>query len=502
MEPTWVRVPARRLAWLRGELARWQAEGVIDATAAERIAGRYVPGRRLSLERVVLLLGGGFLGVGLIWVVAANLDQLSPLARFAGITVVWLAAAVLGEALAGPAVRSAARLVAVLAAGGVVFQAAQSLQVPAYGSGLLGVWAAGALAYAYATHAAGPLLAALVLGASWYGWWAGEQTDSAGGVAVCLVAAGTTAISLAVLHERLRTRAGAIAGPDGAGGTQEGSAGDGETQDGPVRAGGAVTGGPVPAGIVRDVGAPSPWSGRFAAVWRAAGFLLALGGLFVAAFPGVSQGEMYGAPALWAGLTAAAVAAGAALVLGGAGDRREAAAAQVFGGAGDRREPAAAQVLGGAGDGREAAAAQVLGGAQDRREMLARRVLGGAGHRYEVLAALVMVVAAVSLVAWAPGDAEPAMGGFTAAQTARAVAGTLLYILAASWFAVAAARRDETHLVLIATVALVVFVTAQSFAVFQPLLSGAALFLALGVIFIVTGALVEYGRRRLMEATR
>ncbi|MET8156290.1 DUF2157 domain-containing protein [Sphaerisporangium sp. NPDC005289] len=492
MEPTRVRVPARRLAWLRGELARWQAEGVIDATAAERIAGRYVPGRRLSLERVVLLLGGGFLGVGLIWVVAANLDQLSPLVRFAGITVVWLAAAVLGEALAGPAVRSAARLVAVLAAGGVVFQAAQSLQVPAYGSGLLGVWAAGALAYAYATRAAGPLLAALVLGASWYGWWAGEQTDSAGGVAVCLVAAGTAAISLAVLHERLRTRAGAIAGPDGAG----------ETQDGPVRAGGVVTGGPVPAGIVRDVVAPSPWSGRFAAVWRAAGFLLALGGLFVAAFPGVSQGEMYGAPALWAGLTAAAVAAGAALVLGGAGDRREAAAAQVFGGAGDRREPAGAQVLGGAGDGREPAAAQVLGGPQDRREMLARRVLGGAGDRYEVLAALVMVVAAVGLVAWAPGDVDPAMGGFTAAQTARAVAGTLLYILAASWFAVAAARRDETHLVLIATVALVVFVTAQSFAVFQPLLSGAALFLALGVIFIVTGALVEYGRRRLMEATR
>ncbi|MGW4643073.1 DUF2157 domain-containing protein [Sphaerisporangium sp. NPDC004334] len=426
MEPTRVRVPARRLAWLRGELARWQAEGVIDATAAERIAGRYVPGRRVSLERVVLLLGGGFLGVGLIWVVAANLDQLSPPARFAGITVVWLAAAILGEALAGPAVRSAARLVAVLAAGGVVFQAAQSLQVPAYGSGLLGVWAAGALAYAYATRAAGPLLAALVLGASWYGWWSGEQTDSAGGVAVCLVAAGTAAISLAVLHEHFGAR------------TAE----------------------------------PSSWSGRFAASWRAAGFLPALGGLFVAAFPGVSQGEMYGAPALWAGLTAAAVAAGAALVLGGAEDRREAAGAQVF------------------------------GGPQDRREMLARRVLGGAGDRYEVLAALVMVVAAVGLVAWAPGDAEPAMGGFTAAQTARAVAGTLLYILAASWFAVAAARRDETHLVLIATVALVVFVTAQSFAVFQPLLSGAALFLALGVIFIVTGALVEYGRRRLMEATR
>ncbi|MFC4535104.1 DUF2157 domain-containing protein [Sphaerisporangium dianthi] len=439
MEPTRVRVPARRLAWLHGELARWQAEGVIDTATAQRVSGRYVAGRRLSLERVVLSLGGGFLGVGLIWIVAANLDRLSPLTRFAGITLVWIAAAVLGEVLAGPAARSAARLVAVSAAGGVIFQAAQSLQVPAYSSSLLGVWAGGALAYAYATRAAGPLVAAVAIGSVWYGWWVGEQTDAAGGIAASLVAAGAAAISLAVLHER--RPAGPASGERSAreGAADGGAAGEGATGEG--AAGEGATGGGAAGGGSRWAGA-GPWSARFAGVWRLTGYVLILTGLFVAAFPGVSRQQMYGSVAFWAAFVAAAVAVGAALAFGDPEGRRE------------------------------------------------------------VLAVPVVVVAALCLVAWAPGGMDTRLSGFTAEQTARAVAGTLVYILVASWSAVVAARRDAAHLVVLATVALVVFVTAQSFAVFQPLLSGAALFLALGVIFIVTGILVEYGRRRLMEATR
>ncbi|MEV7967217.1 DUF2157 domain-containing protein [Sphaerisporangium sp. NPDC088356] len=226
-------VPARRLAWLHGELAQWQAEGVIDADTARRIGGRYAVGRRLSLERLVLVLGGGFLGVGLIWLVSANLDQLSPLARLAGIAL-----------------------------------------------------------------------------------------------------------------------------------------------------------------------------------------------------------------ALWSGLAVAAVVAGAAIVFGDVDGRRE------------------------------------------------------------VLAVGLMIGLALLLVMWSPGGDYGYTGTFTAGQTARAVAGTLVYILAASWFAVVAARRDLSYLVFLATAALVVFVTAQSFAVFQSLFAGAALFLVLGVVFILTGTLVFYGRRRLMEATR
>ncbi|GAA1278333.1 hypothetical protein GCM10009677_35750 [Sphaerisporangium rubeum] len=385
------RVPVRRLAWMHGELARWQADGLIDAATASRIADRYVPGRRLSLERLILVLGGGFLGVGLIWLVSANLYRISPTVRFAGILIVWLGAVALGEILArtvrpGGGVE-AARLVAVLAGGGVVFQAAQSLQVPAYDSGLLGVWAAGSLAYAYATGSRGPLSAALTLGAGWYGWFAGERVSSAGGVAVALVVAGAVSVAVAVLHE-------------------------------------------------------SRWRPEFAPLWRLAGVVLVLVGLFVAAFPGSPQsGGLYGSVAIWPGLVAVVIAGAAAFLLGDTERRRE------------------------------------------------------------VVAVVLMLVAAMLLAAW---GAEPPRypEGPGAAQTARAVAGTLVYVLSAVWFAVVAARRDLAPLVYVVTAALVLFVTVQSFAVFQPLLSGAALFLVLGVVFLVTGVLVDYGRRRLMRVVR
>ncbi|GAA4557018.1 DUF2157 domain-containing protein [Planotetraspora kaengkrachanensis] len=381
------RVPVRRLAWLRAELARWQAEGLIDEGAARRIEAGYVPSRWLSLERLALLLGGGFLGVGLIWLVTANLDQLSPLLRFVGITVIWIAAAVVGETVPSRGGRQAARLVSVFAAGGVIFQAAQSLQVPAYSSSLLGVWAGGALAYAYATAAMGPLVMALALASAWYGWLIGEQNGGAAAIAVGMLAAGGVSSAIANLHD-----------------------------------GGRLA--------------------RFAGPWRLAGVVAALFGLFVAAFPGVSAGPSFWSPALWAGLAAAGIAIGAAVFLAGRDGRRE------------------------------------------------------------VLAVVSMIVVALLLVAWAPLGTSWHTGEFSAEQTARAVEGTLAYVLAAAWFAVVAARRDLSHLVYLVTAALVLFVIIQSFAVFQPLLTGAALFLALGVVFIGSGLLVNHGRRRLMEAMR
>ncbi|MFC4012723.1 DUF2157 domain-containing protein [Nonomuraea purpurea] len=391
MAPT-RRVPARRLAWLRGELARWQAEGVIDEGTARRIEAGYVPGRRLSLERLVLLLGGGFLGIGLIWLVSANLDQLSPLVRFVGITVIWIAAAVAGETLPQEGGRLSARLVTVLAGGGVIFQAAQSLQVPAYTSSLLGVWAGGALAYAYAAAATGPLVVALMIASVWYGWFVGEQSGGAGAIAVGLLAAGAVAYAIATLHD---------------------------------------------SGRLRDGGRPA----RFAGPWRLAGVVLSLSGLFVAAFPGVGANGAFESPALWAGLAATAIAIIAVLLT--------------------------------------------------RRE-----------GRWEALAVAGMIGLAMLLVIWTPRGDYGYIGGFGAEQTARAVVGTLAYVLAAAWFAVVAARRDLSYLVYLATAALVLFVTVQSFAVFQPLLTGAALFLALGVVFIGTGFLANYARHRLMEATR
>ena len=196
-----------RLAWLRHELADWTSEGLVSEEQAARIERRYRSEHhaRVSVGRILLYLGGGFVGVGLIWLVAANLDELSPATRFAAVAVLWLAFLVGGELLAarrasGPLV-GAVRLLAALGAGAVVFQAAQSLQVPAYEPRLVGLWAAGAFVHAYLTRAIAPFAVGLVTGVVWWLWqpmWDGPT----GLTAVLLLGAGSVlAASLAVLHD-------------------------------------------------------------------------------------------------------------------------------------------------------------------------------------------------------------------------------------------------------------------------------------------------------------
>ena len=185
-------VPAGTLAWLERELEAWQAEGRLDAATADGIRARYTARRQFSLARLGLGLGGAFLSVGVLWLVASNLDQLSPGVRFGGVVVLWLAAVVGAELLAprrpGPAV-TALRLLGAAAFGGVVFQAAQSLQVPAYAPHLVGTWAAGALLQAYAVRAVAPLLVGLATGTGWAAWEVGERSGTATAVALALLAA-------------------------------------------------------------------------------------------------------------------------------------------------------------------------------------------------------------------------------------------------------------------------------------------------------------------------
>ena len=152
-------VPPRQLAWLRSEVAEWTSRGIISEDQARRISSSYSADThtRFSVGRVLLYLGGGFVGIGLIWLVAANLDQLSPTARFVAVALLWLAFLVGGELLASRKVSApvvgAARLLAALGIGAVLFQAAQSLQVPAFEPRLLGLWSAAALLHGYATRA-------------------------------------------------------------------------------------------------------------------------------------------------------------------------------------------------------------------------------------------------------------------------------------------------------------------------------------------------------------
>ncbi len=57
-------IPPKRLVWLRGEVAAWQADGLIDGETAAQIVARYAQSRRFALERLVLFLGSAFVESG------------------------------------------------------------------------------------------------------------------------------------------------------------------------------------------------------------------------------------------------------------------------------------------------------------------------------------------------------------------------------------------------------------------------------------------------------
>lgn len=376
-------VPADRLAWLEGELAGWRTEGLLDPSQAESIRARYVGVRRFSLNRLLLLLGGGFVGVGLLWLVATNLDQMSPATRFVVVTALWLGFVATAEVFAhrrAGLVAGGFRLVGALAFGAVVFQAAQSLQVPAYEPSLVGAWGLGALVYAYAVAGVAPLLVGISASTSWFVWEVFGKAEDGMGFVLPVLLAATVAGAVAVAH------ASRV----------------------------------LPA---------------FASSWRNASAAMTLLGLFVAAFPFVDADRL-----TWS----------TPLTLG---------------------------VLVGLGS------------------VCAALVLAAGSARLEALAPLVAVAAGVLLVLWeAP---EPVHGVVAAAGYAHAFLSVAVYVLAAGWFAVLGVLRDSKLLTYLATAALVLFTTVQSFAVFAPIVTGAALFLVLGSIFLGTGFVFDRGRRHL-----
>lgn len=205
-------VSPSQLAWLSEEVGAWRAEGLVTDENATGILGRYVAVRRLTMARLMLTLGSGFVGVGLIWLVAANLDQFPPLGRFAVVTVLWLAVVVAAHrgserrrsrGLTTPSpIVGAARGLAALAYGAVLFQAAQSLQVPAYEPSLVGYWSLGALLYAYAVRALAPLVVGIVAGVVWLVMQLASSSDSGLDVVLGLLLAAIFCVSISAVQER------------------------------------------------------------------------------------------------------------------------------------------------------------------------------------------------------------------------------------------------------------------------------------------------------------
>ncbi len=377
----------RELAWLERELAQWAGEGLVDDRQAAAIRSRYRATHAFSLATLVLTLGAAFVGVGLIWLVAANLDQLSPVWRFVVVAGFWLAFTIGAEWLAGrrehggslpSPVVGAARLLAALVFGAVVFQAAQSLQVPAYEPKLVGCWALGALVYAYAVRGLMPLLVGTVGGTVWLVWQAAWDGSSIFAVVLAFAIGGVIAVSLAVVHR----------------------------------------------GGFAD----------FAPPWREGGVLLLLIGLFIAAIPDVDTHDFEWTTLLVAGCVVAVVVAAAA------------------------------------------------------------SALGRGWARVEPLAGVAVGLVAVGLAIWQP-DSDP--DALTFGDWAHAGLAVVVYVAVAAGVAALGVVRDSWRLTLLATAALVIFTTFQSFAVFARIIEGAWLFVVLGLVFLATGYAADRTRRRL-----
>lgn len=372
--------------WLSRELREWEREGLISADTAGAISDRYVVVSaaavpRITPVRIILGLGASFLGIGLIWLVAANLDQLSPLLRFVVVTALWIGLAVAAE-LTRDLVSAALKLLTALAFGAVVFQAAQSVQVPAYRPVLLLAWGLGALLYAYARTSRSAGFVGITVLAAWYVW---EAMDAAGGVVTftgAILLLSVAAVAVAALH-------------------------------------------------------PPQWRG-FGRLWLALGAIMSLIGLFAAALP-----QADGVNVWTGGLTA-----GVILVLG-------LAAAALW--------------------------------RSDRNEQI-EFGLAAAAFVFGIIFSL-----------WRPLSSDSGMlpSEFTAMMWVRTGLAIVVFLLVAGGWAVVGARRALTVISAAAMVAVVIFTTFQSFAVFAPIISGATLFLAVGAVMILTGIVAERARRRI-----
>lgn len=404
--------PPAQLEWLQAEAADWTREGILTEAQAGAILGRYHAARRMSLARLLLALGAVFVGFGIIWLIAANLDALHPAVRFLTVAALWVAATVGAELLAvrrahgGPIpspVVHAARLLATLLFGGVIFQAAQSLQVPAYEPKLVGLWSLGALAHGYVVRSVAPVGLGIITGFVWVVWDAAWAEPSALGVLLAVAAVGVVGVAMAALHDAVDPMADSASG---------------------------------------STGRPGRGWSMMSDPWRELGALALLGVLFAAALPflNADRFEWHLTLVIELVVAAALVAAAVALAL----------------------QPQAPRLL-----------------------------------WAEPLGALAVTALALLMVVWDAGaDAE----NVGVAGWLHAAFAVLTYLAVASGVAVVGILRDRNALTVIALVAMVIFTTFQSFAVFARVIEGAWLFLVVGLILASTGYVADRARRRLATA--
>jgi len=200
-------ISPERLAWLEAEATRWRVDGLIEDEAAAAITARYRAKDRRTPVGLVVVLGFLLVAVGLVLLVASNveLDEVGPLARFLGVAAIWLAlvaAAELGvervaalRVLVGPL-----RVLVVVAYGATILQATQSLQVPAFSAAILVAWAVGSLAYAYAVVSYGAEVLGIAIGAAWYVFVMVQRGDTGAGVVLGLALPVPLLLAVGMAH--------------------------------------------------------------------------------------------------------------------------------------------------------------------------------------------------------------------------------------------------------------------------------------------------------------
>jgi hypothetical protein len=179
------RTPSRVRAFLRDELPRWRAEGILDDAGVEALSRRHLaePESTGLAVAALYVLGSGMVGAGIISLVAWHWDELARWVRLAILGVALVAAHGVGFWMwqaqgRRPRLGHAVSLLGTVIFGASIGLVAQLFHVSGPWYGLFGAWALGALAAGLVLPSLPALGLAMVL--ALYVWGPGFVGDHPG----------------------------------------------------------------------------------------------------------------------------------------------------------------------------------------------------------------------------------------------------------------------------------------------------------------------------------
>jgi len=166
---------SKQLEWLKDEVARWRADGLVDEALAQRILARYPPAAERNWGRVIFsAIGAVLVGLGVILFFAYNWQDLPKAAKLALVigALVLAHGGAIGIARRPNASRGLVEGLHVLGTmlfGAGIWLVAQIYHIDEHYPNAFLVWSAGALAMAWAMPSIAQALLALFLVTFWAG---------------------------------------------------------------------------------------------------------------------------------------------------------------------------------------------------------------------------------------------------------------------------------------------------------------------------------------------